>query len=131
MQLRNQSRRGASTVEFALTAPILFLLLFGGYELSRANMLMHTCEAAAYEGARVGIVPGATSDEVEDAVNQILATVGVKNASVDVEPSDLNSESEFIAVSVQFSFQDNSLLAPAFMGSEPFLRTCELIREID
>jgi Flp pilus assembly protein TadG len=128
---RNRNRRGAATVEFAITAPILFLLLFGGFELSRANMLMHTCEAAAYEGARVGIIPGATSQEVSDAVTRILATVGVNNASVQVQPDNLQTESQSVAVTVQFTFQENSLLVPDFMGTEPFVRTCELLREIE
>ena len=111
--------------------PILFLLLFGGYELSRANMLMHTCEAAAYEGARVGIVPGSSAQDVENTTNRVLATVGVNNATVTINPANLETPSEIISVTVQFSFQDNSVLASNFMSNEPFVRTCELLREVD
>ena len=128
---QNKLRRGATTVEFALTVPILFLLLFGGYELSRANMLMHTCEAAAYEGARVGIVPGSLAQDVENTTNRVLATVGVNNATVTINPANLETPSEIISVTVQFSFQDNSVLASNFMSNEPFVRTCELLREVD
>ena len=131
MNYQNKSRRGVAAVEFALTVPILFLLLFGGYELSRANMLMHTCEAAAYEVARVGIVPGATAQEVQDATEQILGTVGITNATINITPGNLTTASETIAVTVQFTFQDNSALAATFMGSEPYVRTCELLREFD
>ena len=126
-KLRN--RRGASTVEFAMTLPVLLLLMFGGYELSRANMIMHTCEAAAYEGARVGIVPGVSSTEVQDVTNAVLSTVGVKNAGVSVQPSDLSVPTDTVAVTVQVSFAENSLLAPLFMGTSTFNRTCTLTRE--
>ncbi len=129
MTWKNNRRKGATSVEFALTAPVLFLLLFGAYELSRANLIRHTAEAAAYEGARVGIVPGATSAEIETAANNVLATIGMKNATVSVEPSNLQTETDTVAVTVRVSFADNSLLASQFVGSAPFVRTCELFRE--
>ena len=52
MKYKNQHRHGVAAVEFALTVPFLFLFIFATYELGRANMIMHTTEAAAYEGAR-------------------------------------------------------------------------------
>ena len=71
----HQPRLGATAVEFALTLPILFLLLFACYEMGRANMLAHATESAAYEAARVGIVPGVTPDEISNAAEYVLASV--------------------------------------------------------
>jgi Flp pilus assembly protein TadG len=129
MKTKHVERRGATTVEMALTLPILFLLLFGGYELSRANMIMHTCEAAAYEGARVGIVPGATAAEAQTAAEGVLRTTGIKNATIEVNPSNLANASETIAVTIEVAFADNTLLAPLFVGDLRLVRTCELLRE--
>ena len=53
----NSNRRGALTVEVAICLPLLLITLFGLYELSRANMIRHAVESAAYEGARSGILP--------------------------------------------------------------------------
>lgn len=128
-RINSNSRTGAAAVEFALTLPVLLLLLFGGYELSRANMMMHTAEAAAYEGARVGIVPGASADAVRDEAQRVLNTIGVQNATIEIEPANLADESDQISVTIEFSFADNSLLVPQFMGTQPFIRTCRLIRE--
>lgn len=125
----NNSRRGAAAVEFAMTLPVLLLLMFGGYELSRANMMMHTCESAAYEAARLGIVPGASAATVEAEAQRVLNTIGIQNATITVEPANLDEASESIDVTISFSFADNSLFVPVFMGSEPFRRTCSLIRE--
>ena len=50
-------RRGAVAVEFAITVPFLFLILFGSIEFSRANMLRQTVSQAAYEAARRGDIP--------------------------------------------------------------------------
>ena len=126
---KNHNRKGATAVEFALTLPILFLFLFAGYELSRANMIMHTCEAAAYEGARVGIVPGATPAKVRAAASQVLATVGVQNATISTDPRVIEAETETIAVTVQVNFADNTALKPLFMGIGTFVRTCTMERE--
>lgn len=129
MRNRLRNRRGAVAVEFAITAPVLLLLLFGSYELSRANMMMHTCEAAAYEGARTGIVPGATAQEVEDSVEEMLAAIGIKNASISTRPNNLSRETDTVAVTVSVRFSDNSVFAPAFVGNKRFERTCEMTRE--
>ena len=60
---KNNGRRrvGALAVEVAMCLPILLMVLFGCYEVARANMLVHATESAAYEGARVGIIPGCNS----------------------------------------------------------------------
>lgn len=117
-------------MEFALTAPILFTLLFGCYELSRAYMIMHTVESSCYEGARVGIVPGATASEVEDSVNQVLATVGIQNADISVTPSNLDNITDTVAVTVEVDFEDNLLFSPLVLNDLEFTRTCELLREL-
>ncbi|MBX3440075.1 MAG: pilus assembly protein, partial [Planctomycetaceae bacterium] len=58
-----ERRGGATTVELAIVLPVLFLFVFSAIEFSRLNMLRHLASVAAYEGARQGIVLGATADE--------------------------------------------------------------------
>ena len=65
-RLTARKRTGATTVEFAITVPILFSLLFTAFEFSRMNVIRQTAVNAAYEGARRGIVPGASETDVED-----------------------------------------------------------------
>lgn len=49
-------RRGAAAIEFALTAPILVLLVGGIIELSAFLSLCHVVARAARDGARVGSI---------------------------------------------------------------------------
>lgn len=126
---KKQTRRGATAVELSLTLPILFLFVFATYELGRANMMMHTVEAAAYEGARVGIIPGANAEETEQAARDILATAGIREAEVTITPGDLSGNSDTISVEISFRFADNSLMAPLFMGDRAISRICEMNRE--
>ena len=125
-----KTRRGVTAVEFALTLPVLILFLFATYELSRANMMIHTAEAAAYEGTRVGIIPGATAQETEQVVRGVLATVGIQDANIEFTPSNFATDSETITVKVSFLFKDNTLIAPFFMGNGAVIeKTCEMMRE--
>ena len=58
--LRRRSRsRGQALVEFALVAPILFLLAIGVFETGRLVFYYHTLNNATREGARFAIVHGA------------------------------------------------------------------------
>jgi Flp pilus assembly protein TadG len=56
----NKDERGASAVEFALLAPILFMLVFGIIQLGMAYHRQQGLEAASREGAR-------TAQRVRDA----------------------------------------------------------------
>ena len=88
MSHRYASRRrlGASTVEFALTAPILIVFIVCAIEFGRANMIRGTLGNAAYEGARQAVTPGATAKQAESAARELLDTTLVKNAQIDVQP---------------------------------------------
>lgn len=65
MSLRSSSRRGRSRaqamVEFALVAPMFFLLLFGIIEAGRFIFYYETLNHATREGARYAIVNGANT----------------------------------------------------------------------
>jgi len=50
--------RGQALVEFALVAPVLFLLFLGVIEVGRLVLLFHQLNNAAREGARYAIVHG-------------------------------------------------------------------------
>lgn len=111
----NGTRTGALTVEFAVTLPVIVLLVFGGIELTRVSMLRHTINHAAYEAARDAIVPGADVSEVILAAEEHLATIGV-TASVIVEPSNITDDTAFVEVRVIAPVNGNSLVVPKFIS---------------
>jgi len=92
-------------------------------------MMLNTTEAAAYEAARVAIVPGATVAEAEAAAELILATAGITVSDFTIVPANLDTTSETVAVTIDVSFAENSLFAPDFLDAARFIRTCELSRE--
>ena len=125
--MKKNNRRGAVVVEFALMLPLLFLFLFGCYEICRANIVMHTCESAAYEGARAGIVPGATPTKTNAAAQSVIETLGI-NAQITTVPDVIDNETEFVSVTIDVDFSENSVLIPKFIGAN-IRRTCTMNRE--
>ena len=124
-----RNRSGAAAVEFAMTAPLLFLLLLGALELGHANMIFNAAEAAAYEGAREGIVPGATSAESVAAANSLLQVSGVEGATVTTVPANFDTDSDQIEVRVVVPYNENALMAPFFTRGLRIDRQCTLQRE--
>jgi Flp pilus assembly protein TadG len=126
---RAAGRRGATTVEFAVTAPIVFLFFFAAFEFSRMNMVRHTMDIAAYEGAREGITPGATTAEVTDRVEAMLAPVSVRQATVTVTPETIDATTREITVEVEVPIAPNSWITPRFLGNLRLRATSTLARE--
>ena len=124
------NRRGVTTVEFAMTAPLLFLLLFAGIEFSRANMLLHTAAIAATEGARRGIISGATADECHQAAAAELTAVGVSNANIVVEPEVITDETQMISVGVIIPMDtSNGYVTPKFFLGKDAIKVVSITRE--
>ena len=126
---RQSGRRGAVVVEFALAAPIFFLLLFGAIEICRLNIVRHVVDNAAYEAARHGIVPGGTAAEIIAEGNTFLSNAGISGGTVTVTPSSVNEDTEQVTVTVRVSMATNAWMVPAwftggaFVEGESTLRT--------
>jgi len=62
VRLLRQDERGASAVEFAIVAGILFMLVFGAIQFGWAYYRWQGLQSAAREGARVAAIGGTQSD---------------------------------------------------------------------
>jgi hypothetical protein len=116
------TRRGAAAVEFAMTAPILFALVLGAVEFSRANMLVHTTAIAATEAARKSIIPGATAPEVRLKALEELRAVGIVDANVTLDPAEIVDDTTQVTVSltVPVSLRNGYGLSRVFLGKQIF-----------
>jgi len=97
---RQPQRLGAVTVEFALVASIIFGTFLAAAGFCRLSMMRHTLDNAVYEAARKSIVPGATAAEIESQAKSVLATLGISNAQVVVDPKVITDETDFVTVNV-------------------------------
>jgi Flp pilus assembly protein TadG len=85
---RCNRRVGATAVEFALVAPIMFLFFLGIFELGRTLMVMELMTEAARVGCRKGIVEGTSSQQIQDAVNTFLSNSGINSQQVSISIND-------------------------------------------
>lgn len=112
-QIRS-SRCGAVTVEFAIVAPIFFLLVLAAFEFGWLQVMRHTADNAAYEAARVAMVPGATVADAVNKANQILGVVHAHGATVTVNPNPITNSTTQLSVAVDIPMARNGLVLPRF-----------------
>src|SRR5262245_12996460 len=113
-QTTTSSRRGATAVEFAICAPLVFAIFFAQLEFSRANLMRHSIETAAYEGARRGIVPGATANDIRTEALTILNAVSCRNPNISVSPAVILPTTTEVTVTISISLNENSWGAAKF-----------------
>ena len=122
---RANERRGATAIEFALVAPLIFLLFFGAIEIARLSFLHHTVENAAYEGARRAIVAGGTEENARQEAIRLLQAVQAGNGiGVDVE-----EQPDRVTVTVSLPVEQNSWSLGLFTSNFTLVGTCTLSRE--
>jgi Flp pilus assembly protein TadG len=118
------------TVEFALVVPLFFLFAFASFEFSRLNFVRHAVDNAAYEAARVGIVPGANVNTVRDRANHYLDNIAkVTGSTVIVTPNPITSTANEITVSIIVPLDQNAWVTPKFAAGKTITRSSTLRTE--
>lgn len=73
----SRNRSGAAVIETALLLPLLVLLAFGSIELSNMVFMKQSLAIAAYEGARIATKPGATQEQADTRIREVLTARNV------------------------------------------------------
>jgi Flp pilus assembly pilin Flp len=123
-RLCRKHRRGAAAVEFAIIAPVFFLLIMGMIEIGRAVMVQQIITNASREGARLAVLPDENNANVIDRVDSILADSGVPGSTTEIlgeDGSPINIQDagygDVVKVRVSVPFSDVSWLP----GAERYL----------
>ena len=119
---RRNCRFGVATIEMALVAPFLLLLIFASIEFARMMMVRQALTNACREGSRHACLATTTSDD--SAIQLIQERLkGVINSSVDAKLIDISIEPAFssslesqtqITTAIEVSCSDVSWLPPMF-----------------
>ncbi len=119
-------------VEFAVVAPLFFLLIFGMIEYGRMVMVQQVITNASREGARIAVLDGVATADVTTAVQNYLQSAAVQGATVTVTPNPPNSAvygaPVTVVVSVNFN-QVSWLPSPMFLGGQQLTATTVMRRE--
>ena len=68
-------------MEFAIVAPVIFLLFLGSLEMTALNFARQTAGNASYEAARKMIIPGGTTAQAEAEGVRVLSALGIGNGA--------------------------------------------------
>jgi hypothetical protein len=119
-------------VEFAVVAPVFFLLVFGMIEYGRMVMVQQILTNASREGARLAVLDGITTDNVISSVDSYLAGAGITGADVAVttNPPVAPDYADSMTVRVDIPFDQVSWLpSPMFLDSYQMRATTTMRRE--
>jgi Flp pilus assembly protein TadG len=109
-----------AAVEFAIVAPIFFLVIIGIIEVGRALMVQQVLINASRAGARRAVMLSSSSSAVTSAVTEYTSGVGVSGVSVSVSPDPATAAAgTAITVGASVSYSAVSWLPTArFMGGK-------------
>jgi len=126
---RRDRRCGATAVEFAISAPVFIVFLMASFEFGWFNVIRHTADNAAYEAARIAMVPGATADEATAKANSLLNVVGARAASVVVTPSTITTDTDHVTVTIEVPMNNNGVILPRFTRNKSIVASSTLRTE--
>jgi hypothetical protein len=134
---KRTTRSGAATVEFAIVAPIFFLLVFGLIEMGRMMMLQQSLTNAAREGCRKAVLATTKNgSDVEADMRDYLQSV-ISDAAdtgkvrIDV-PDNLAdvASGNILTVSVEVDYLDAGWLPFGYLGLNPTIAASQIgVRE--
>jgi hypothetical protein len=115
-----KSELGQDMMEFAITLPILALLVFGIFDLGRVVYYFSAMQNSAREGARYGIVNPWQEDWVIERTKD--RTLGISPTELQV---DVNYDCDHVKVTLSYTFDP---MIP-FIGDIPISTSSHLQRE--
>ncbi|TWT43375.1 TadE/TadG family type IV pilus assembly protein [Botrimarina hoheduenensis] len=129
---RKPHPRGVAAVEFAVVAPVFFLVVLGIIEFGRMVMVQQVITNAAREGARIAVLDSATTARVETRVTDYLNSANLRGSSVTITPNPptLAGFDQPVSVQVDVPFAAVSALSRPFLaGSRTLTATAVMRRE--
>jgi Flp pilus assembly protein TadG len=132
MTHRGRGRRlGAAATEFAIVAPVFFLMVIGFIEFGRALMVQQVLINASRVGARMASTTGSTSSGVQSAVQSYTSSVAVPGVTVVVSPNPASAVAgTVITVTTSVPFNNVSWMSsPWFLGGKTLSANSQMRKE--
>lgn len=127
----SKKRKGAAIVEFALFLPLFFMITMATIETCRVLYLRQSLTIAAYECARLGVIPGMSLEALEFQCDAIVDGRNIRNVTLKVDPPDLSSlhYGEPLTVTVETKADDNAMLGTWFYRGRTLRETVVILGE--
>jgi hypothetical protein len=125
------NRRGAALIEFAVCLPVFFMITMASIETCRMIYLRQSLKIAAYECARLAIVPGCTLDSLQDQCDMVLQSRNIRGYQFSCVPNDPATlkYGELFRASVKIAAKDSSIVGTWFYRDKTFIETVTIMAE--
>ncbi len=115
-----RARRAVAAVEFAMIAPVMMVFTFGMVEVGRYMMVKSQAIQATREGARLAVLPNASSSTVTSKVQESLQLLAINNATIELVPSTLSTAAPGSYVTVRVRIDPTTVSwVPGFL--DPYI----------
>lgn len=124
-------REGAALIELSICLPVFFLITMATIETCRMIYLRQSLKIAAYEGARLAIVPGATRQDVMELCDLILIGRNINGHQFSCIPSDpaTLTYSDLFKVTIEISAENNSIVGTWFYRNKILTESVTIMAE--
>lgn len=119
---------GTAVTELAICLPILVIITIGTIEACTMLHVRQKLKTAAYEGARVGVFPGAEAQNVSFQCQLLLDAQRVKSFDIQMNPSDPSTlgDGEFFTVTTTAPCAANSLIGGLLYSDRTLTQSASL-----
>ena len=116
----DSSIAGLAVVELAVCLPILVVILLATIETCTMLQMQQNLAVAAYEGARVGIIPGVEGGTVQMQCQMLLDDRNVNGYTITMAPADPTTmvPGDNFAVTIAADCTANSLVGSVFYNGK-------------
>ena len=128
---KSSKRQGAALIELAICLPVFFLITMATIETCRMIYLRQSLKIAAYECARLAIVPGTTRQNVADQCDLILLGRNINGYQFACTPADPTTLSygDLFKVTLQIAAKDSSIVGTWFYRNKIFTESVTIMAE--
>ena len=118
-------------IEFAVCLPVFFLISVATIETCRMIYLRQSLKLAAYESARVGILPEITPENIQDQCDVILMGRNIQDYTLTCNPTDPSTLQfgQLLVTTVEAPAGTNALIGSWLYGSQTVSESVTIMAE--
>ncbi|ELP33117.1 TadE/TadG family type IV pilus assembly protein [Rhodopirellula baltica] len=126
-----RAKRGAALMEFVMCLPVLLVITLGTLETCRMIYLRQSLKLAAYECARLAIVPGVDSQMVQDQCDVFLLGRGIRGYTFTCTPADPKDAiyGELVTTNVSMKAESNAIVGAWFYRGKTLSESVSIMAE--
>ena len=122
---------GVAVIELAVCLPILVVILLATIETCVMLQLQQNLAVTAYEGARVGIIPGVEASTVQAQCELLLDDRNISGYLITMDPADLSTMNvgDPFTVTVSADCSANSIAGSVFYQGKTVTESVVMLAE--